>query len=195
LSLGTFANPARLSSLIDQFGSHVQTNFSTSDVTKLYSLSKEISSSKVRSIGLADPPNNFVTTSNINGLSVVVPTAGVGNYKDIQYYIRNTLRDSFLKMENAKVLVLNGTNRPGLGTDKVYELKSFGYRVAKPGNAPTRNYSKTVIVDMGHGDKKYTRHYLENRFKVLSTRNLPDASIQAADADFVIILGNDISSI
>ncbi len=194
LSLGTFANPAKLSSLIDQFGSHVQTNFSTQDVSKLYALGKQIDSSKVKSIGLADPPNNYVTTANIGGLSVVIPTAGVGNYKDIHYYIRNTLRDSFLKMENAKVLVLNGTNRPGLGNDKVYELKSFGYKVLKAANAPTRNYSKTVIVDMGHGDKKYTRHYLENRFKVLSTRNLPDAAIQPAEADFVIILGNDISS-
>lgn len=194
LSLGTFSNPAKLSSLIDQFGSHVKTNFSTDDVTKLYSLMRQIDSSKVTSIGLSDPPNNFVKTANLGGLSVVIPTAGVGNYKEIQYYIRNKLRDSFLKMENAKVIVLNGTNRPGLATDKTYELKSFGYFVGKTENAPTRNYSKTVIIDMGHGDKKYTRHYLENRFRVLSTRNLPDASIQPGDADFVIILGNDISS-
>jgi LCP family protein required for cell wall assembly len=194
LSLGTFSNPGKLSSLLDQFGNHVQTNFSTDDISKLYSLASQIDSSKVTSIGLADPPNNFIRTANFGGLSVVIPSAGVNNYKDIHYYIRNTLRDSFLKMENANVMILNGTNRPGLANDKAYELKSFGYSVGKVDNAPTKNYSKTVIIDMGHGDKKYTRHYLQKRFNVLSSSNLPDASIQAETADFVIILGNDISS-
>jgi LCP family protein required for cell wall assembly len=193
-SLSTFSNPAKISALIGQFGNHVQTNFSTQDITKLYELGKQINSSKFKSLGLSDPPHILVTTANIGGLSVVVPTAGLYDYKDIQYYIRNTLRDSFLKMEDAKVLVLNGTARPGLGGSKGYELKSYGYKVTKVDNAPTKDYSKTVIIDMGHGDKKYTRHYLENRFKVISTRNLPDATIQPGDADFVIILGNDISS-
>ncbi len=92
------------------------------------------------------------------------------------------------------MVVLNGTSRSGLGNTKADELKSYGYNVVKVDNAPTRNYSKTIIVDMRRGDKKYTRNYLEKRFKVLSTNNLPDASMQADNADFVIILGNDISS-
>ncbi|HEX5796930.1 MAG TPA: LCP family protein [Candidatus Saccharimonadales bacterium] len=194
LSLGTFSNPAKLSTLIDQFGNHVQSNFSTGDVNKLYSLAQRIESSKVKSIGLADPPNDFVKTAYIGGLSVVIPSAGLDNYSEIHYYIRNTLKDSFLKMENAGVMVLNGTDRSGLAKDKAQLLKSYGYRVVKAGNAPTRNYAKTVIIDLKHGDKKYTRHYLEKRFKVLSTNNLGDASINTAGADFVIILGNDISS-
>ena len=161
-SLGTFSNPAKLSSLIDQFGNHVQTNFSTQDLSRLYDLSKSINGSSITSIGLADPPNNYVKTANIGGLSVVIPTAGNGNYKDIHHYIRNTLKDSYMKRENASVIVLNGTSRAGLGTTKADELKSYGYNVVKVENAPTRNYSKTVIVDMRRGDKKYTRNYLKN---------------------------------
>lgn len=194
LSLGTFSNPAKISSLLDQFGNHVQTNFSTNDLSKLYDLSKSIDGSKMVSIGLADPPNNYVKTANIGGLSVVVPTAGINNYKDIHYYIRNTLRDSYLKKENASVIVLNGTNRAGLGTAKADELKSYGYNVVKVENAPTRNYSNTIIVDLKRRDTKYTLNYLQKRFKVMATKDLPDASIPTDTADFVIILGNDISS-
>lgn len=193
-SVGTLSNPAKVSSLISQFGNHVQTNFSSQDISSLYDLGKSINGANVTSIGLADPPNNFVKTANIGGLSVVIPTAGNGNYKDINNYIRNTLKDSYMKRENASVIVLNGTGRSSLGSTKADELKSYGYNVVKVDNAPTRNYSKTVIVDMKRGDKKYTRNYLEKRFKVVSTNNLPDASIQADTADFVIILGNDISS-
>lgn len=194
LSLGTFSNPLKVASILDNFGNHIQTNFSIQDLMRLYELSKEIDNSKINSIGLADPPNDYLVTDNIGGLSVVVPKAGMGNYKDIQYYVRNTLKDGFLKQENASVLILNGTSRAGLASDKSYELKSYGYNVLDTANAPTLNYSKTVLIDMRNGDKKYTKRYLEQRFGTNAVSSLPDQSIDSKQADFVIILGNDLSS-
>lgn len=191
LSLGTFSNPAKMSQLLDNFGSHVQTNFSIQDLSRLYAIGKDINNSNVFSIGLADPPNNYVTTSNINSLSVVVPTAGVGNYAAIQSYIRNTLKDSFLKSENANITVLNGTESVGLATKKADELKSYGYNVGTVDNAPTKNYTKTVVVNLRGDSKKYTQNYLEKRYGVSAVSKIPDASIQPGNADFVIILGSD----
>lgn len=193
-SLGTFSNPAKISQLLDNFGDHVQTNFSIQDLNRLYEITRGIESSKIVSIGLADPPNDYVKTANIGGLSVVIPKAGVGNYKDIQFYIRNTLKDSFLKMENPSVMILNGTSRSGIATEKADELKSYGYNVISVDNAPSLNYSNTVLVDMRGGEKKYTKRYLELRFKTLAITSLPDNSIQPGYADFVIILGGDTSS-
>lgn len=190
-TLGTFSNPAKISQLTDNFGNHVQTNFSLQDLTRLYDLTKQIPSNKIQSIGLIDPPHDYLTTSNIGGLSVVVPKAGIGNYKDIHSYIRNTLKDSFIKNENASILVLNGTQIPGLATTKSDELKSYGYNVMDAANAPTKNYTKTVIVDMRGGSKKYTKRYLEQRFGAIATGSLPDSSIDSQNADFVIILGTD----
>jgi polyisoprenyl-teichoic acid--peptidoglycan teichoic acid transferase len=190
-TLGTFGNPNKISQLIDNFGSHVQTNFSVQDLQRLYDLSKDITGNKISSIGLADPPNNYIKTANIGGASVVIPSAGVGNYKEIQSYLRNVLKDSYIKNENASVIVLNGTQKAGIATEKGDELKSFGYNVVKVDNAPTKNYSKTVIVDLRNGSKRYTRNYLEKRFGVSATGSLPDSSIQSENADFVIIIGND----
>lgn len=190
-SLGTFSNPAKISGLLSNLGSHVQTNFSVQDLSRLYDISKDIGGNKVSSIGLVDPPHDYLTTGNIGGLSVVIPKAGVNNYKDIQSYIRNTLKDSFIKNENASIMVLNGTQVPGLATTKSDELKSYGYNVTNVANAPTRTYANTVIVDMRNGNKKYTQRYLEQRFKVTSTGSLPDKSINPGTADFVIILGTD----
>lgn len=191
LSAGTFSNPQKLSQLMDNFGDHVITNFSIADLQRLYQLSQEIPSNKISSVGLSDPPNNFVTTSNIGGASVVIPTAGVGNYKDIQYFLRNALKDSYLKNESATIMVLNGTNRTGFATEKGEELKSYGYTVSEVGNAPTKNYPTTVIVDMRNGKKKYTKSYLEKRFGVTAVAALPDPAIVPGTADFVIILGSD----
>lgn len=194
LSAGTFGNPQKISNLLNTFGNHLQTNFSVGDLQRLYEISKQIPSDKIASIGLADPPNNFVRTDNVGGLSVVVPSAGVGNFKAIQSFIRNALKDSFLKNENASVMVLNGTNKSGLATEKGEELKSFGYTVTKVDNAPTRTYEKTIVVDLRNGAKKYTKNYLERRFSTTAVSSVPDPAIIPETADFVIILGNDQAS-
>ncbi|MEO8863236.1 MAG: LCP family protein [Candidatus Saccharimonadales bacterium] len=194
LSLGTFSNPVKVSQLIDAFGNHISANMSLSEVMRLYEIGKGIDSNSVVSIGLADPPNEFVTTGMINGQSIVRPKAGLTDYTDIQNYVRNALRDGFLAKENATVAVYNGTETPGLATKKATELKSFGYTVGTVDNAPTSNYTKTIIVDRTNGQKKYTKHYLETRFGVSATTTMPDSTINPNNADFVIILGQDANS-
>jgi LCP family protein required for cell wall assembly len=191
LSAGTFGNPLKMSQLADAFGDHVSTNMNVNELMRLYTIGKDIPSNKVASIGLADPPNNFITTDFVYGQSVVVPTAGLGNFKEIHHYVRNTLKDGFLRNENASVMVLNGTATDGLATQRTDELKSYGYNVDVVGDAPTKNYGHTILVDLRKGSKKYTRRYLEKRLNVTAVENLPDGAIQPGNADFVIILGRN----
>ncbi len=193
-SLGTFSNPVKISQLISTFGNHVQANLSVNEILRLYDISKLIDNSKITSVGLADPPNNFVTTDNIDGQSVVVPRAGSQDFSQIQNYVRNTLKDGYIKSENPSVMVLNGTTIPGLATIKANQLKSFGYNVTEVNDAPTKNYPKTILVDLRNGTKKYTRHYLEQRFNTTAVSSLPDSSINPGTADFVIILGQNEST-
>lgn len=191
LSAGTYSNPSKISQLLDNFGSHIQSNFGLKDLTSLYDITKEIDNSKIMSIGLADPPNNYLKTATISGVSAVVPTAGVYNYESLHSYIRNTLKDSFIKKENANIVILNGTSKAGSAKKKETELKSFGYKILKTDTAPTQNYTKTTLIDLKRGDKKYTKHYLEKRLKVLSSGKLPDGILPPDTADFVIIVGGD----
>lgn len=189
LSLGTFANPLKLSQLIDDFGDHVQSNVSKNEVLRLYDLGKEISSDKIASVGLADPPNNFVTTDNVGGVSIVRPRAGLNDFSEIQSFVRNSLKDGFIANENATIAVFNGTNTAGLASKKAAELKSYGYNVTVVADAPTKTYQKHVLVDARNGQKKYTKHYLEQRLGVTATNTLPTGIANATDADFIIILG------
>jgi LCP family protein required for cell wall assembly len=189
LTLGTLSNPFKISSLLSAFGNNVRTDISLSDAEALYSLMKKVSNNNIDSVGLADPPNNFVTTADVDSLSVVEPTAGEFNYSQIQSYVRNTLRDGYLAKENANVMVLNGTDVTDAATNVAATLKSYGYNVGTVGDAPTQNYSKTVIVDLTNGKDKYTAHYLEQRYGVSTVNSLPDSSIQPNGAQFVIIVG------
>ncbi len=193
LTAGTFSNPAKISGLLDTLGDRVVTDFSLQDLTRLYNIGKDINQSKISSIGLADPPNNYVVTDNVAGQSVVVPRAGTKDYSEIKAYLRSVLKDSYIRNENASIMVLNGTTTAGLATTKGDELKTYGYNITQVGNAPTKTYTKTTVVDLRSGSKKYTKNYLEKRFGVSAVNTVPDATIQPGVADFVIILGSDQS--
>ncbi len=186
-SMSTLANPVKLNQLMSDFENQLSTDFSSNEILRLYDLIKEVPSDKVTSLGL----DEYVSGSMIGGLSVQVPKAGLFDYSEIHNYIRNTMRDSFLKKEDAKIVILNGTTTPGLATKKNSELKSYGYNIKSVGDAPSNNYSQTILVDLKGGINKYTKNYLEKRLGVTAVSSLPDNSIDATDADFVIILGSN----
>lgn len=191
LSAGTYANPARISALISNFGDHVQTNMTIDEVLRLYDIVKGVDNGGVSSISLVDPPNDFLENGFIDNQAVLLPKAGVGDYAAIQSFVRNKLKDGFIAKENPEIIVLNGTNVPGLAQKRADELKSYGYRVTKVADAPTKTYPHTVLVDMRGGEKKYTKRYLELRLDTTTVNSLPDNTIDPGTADFVIIVGQN----
>jgi len=189
LSAGTYTNPVKISQLMDAFGSHIATDFSVGDAVRFMQIAKEIPGNTAASIELTDSSNPLAITGNIDGQSVVVPKAGVGNYTAIQSFIRTKLPDGFIVKEGAKLKVLNGSSVQGLASTKADELKTYSYNVIAVGDAPTKTYDKTVLVDLT-GNKPYTKNYLEKRFGVKAVSKLPSDTIQSEGADFVIILGS-----
>ncbi len=194
LSAGTYTNPLKISQLMSDFGDNVSTDFSVNDALRMMQIGKGIAGTNIKSVGLSDPPNNYLVTDNVSGASVVRPTAGFGDYSDIQNYVRNTLRDPYLSKENAAVTVLNGTSVAGLAGLEGDKLKSYGYNVINVSTAPTETYDKTIIVDLTAGKKPFTKHYLEQRLNATTVTKLPDSTIQAPGADFVVILGQDAAT-
>lgn len=193
LSVGTFGNPVKINQLISDFGDHVRANLNTAEVMRVYEISKTIESSKIGSVGLADPPNNFVQTDNINGQSIVRPRAGLFDYSQIQNYVRNTLKDGFIQNENASIAIYNGSDINGLAGTKANDLKSFGYNITTIANAPSPQ-AQTILVDLTNGSKKYTKHYLEKRLSVTANGTIPAGINVPQGTDFVIILGKNESS-
>lgn len=191
---GTLTNPVKISNLLGTFGDNVQSDVSLSDMVRMAAIAKKIPSDQIQSISLAEEGNSFVTTGNINGLSVVMPKAGLEDYTQIQAYIRGKLKDGYIAKENAMITVLNGTATPGLASQKADELKSYGYNVTVVDNAPTQNYAKTTIVDLSKGSKKYTLNYLKKRLDVTATTSQLPTGIVAGTANIVIIIGNDAST-
>jgi hypothetical protein len=193
-SAGTFSNPIRISSLLDSLGNNVYTDFSSTDIKCLYHQMSTIPSSSIQSLDMVTPPNNLLTTGNMNGLSVVEPRAGLYDYGGIHTFLHGSLPDGWILKEHAQVAVYNATNTSGLATKEATLLKSYGYTVGTVQNAPSQtDPSMTTLVDLSGGKDKYTLHYLESRLGVTATGKMPkDGGITPpAGAKFVIILGED----
>lgn len=194
MSAGTYGNPMKINQLVNEFGSHVRSNLSTGEVMRVYDLMKTIDSNKIDSLGLADAPNVFVKTGMLNGQSVVEPTAGLYDYSQIRNFVRNSLKDGYIRNENANIAVFNGSNITGLAGRRADDLKSYGYNITTVANAPTKNYNQTILVDLTGGKKKYTQHYIEQRLNVKAVTHMPDNTINPNGAEFVIILGQNESA-
>jgi LCP family protein required for cell wall assembly len=196
-SLGTLSNPVKISSVLDSFGNNVYTDFSANDIMRLQQIFSKISGNSIDSLDLTTPPHALVSTGNMNGLSIVEPKAGLGDYSDIQNYVRNTLKDSFIAKENAQIAVYNSTSIAGLATASANRLRSYGYNVTTVDNTSQQlDKLTTTIVDLTGGKDKYTLHYLQQRFKAAVTKSL-DASFGVKPpqgTSFVIILGRDAAN-
>lgn len=196
LSVGTFSNPARVSSLLDSLSRNVYTDFDSRSIKCLYEQMSEVPSSSIKSLDLVTPPNDLLASASISGLSALAPKAGLFDYSQVHKFVRTTFRDSYMTRENISVSIYNATGVDGLADKKAEELKMYGYNVVKVENTKTTNPSSTIIVDLSKGKGKYTRHYLEQRFGMNARMSLPgEYGITAPNGPgFVIILGKDAAN-
>lgn len=191
-TLGTLSNPLKLSGLINTFGNNVKTDLSLGDASRVYSLTKSIPNNAITSFGLGDETTKLVTTGRAAGQSIVLPLAGLNNYTAIHDYVRQRLPDGYIIKEHASVQVYNASNDPEIGKATVAELKTYGYVASDEGAYPTP-VDQTQLIDLSHGSKQYTKHYLERRFGVQATTAVPEG-VQTGGGDFIILLGNNATT-
>lgn len=91
-SAGTLLNPFRLSSLLDAVGNNVKTDFTTSEIHRLYDITKPIGANNVKSYGLNDIDGKGTSlvmgATNVYGQSIQVPKLGIDNFYQIQQFIK-----------------------------------------------------------------------------------------------------------
>jgi len=190
-SVGTLSNPSKIASLIDVVGGNFKTDLSFNEIKKLVSIGKDIDTNKITSKVLTNSPNDdttpLVQNGIIGGASVVIPAAGVGNFTAIKAFMRSLFVDNYIKSENAKVEIQNGTTRAGLAATTAALLKGYAYNVIGITTADKKTYSKSVIYDYTKGKKPSTITYLENRFKTKAITATAPAAGTAASGTISVV--------
>ena len=177
-----------LLSLASTLGDNLRTNFSIDEMKTLAHLTSEFDFDSMRQISLLSP-QRLMTTGMINGISYVLPSAGVGNYTAIQNYIAKMLSSDPKIYEDASILVLNGTDTAGLASAERTSLEEDNYLNIDVDDAPAGTYSEKYILYVLNDDKPGTKKSLEERYNLTakSADELP-AGISTA-YDFILILG------
>lgn len=155
-----------LLSLASTLGDNLRTNFSVSDMKTLAHLTQIFDFDSMRQISLVDYDNGvyYMTTATINGISYVVPAAGVGNYTTIRNFVADQLSSDPRHYEAPTILVLNATDTPGLATAEVNALLAEGYTDVTADDAPDGDYYTGITLYAINSDKPGTQQLLETYY-------------------------------
>jgi len=178
-----------LVNFVNILGDNVRSNLNADTITAGAKVIAGTDISSIRQIPLTGTGNNYFTTGYISGISYVYPVAGVGNYSSIQEYIKSSLMTNPVTLENAKILVLNGSGVEGIAEKEKNELINSSFNVLNTGNAPAGEYFEKIYL-YSLTNKSATKERLETYYNIKSLDSiyLPDG-IDTTGADFVVILG------
>lgn len=189
-SQNLLTNPLKINEMINIVKNNVRTDLAVWEIERLSTILKEIDPNLINSKVIDNKTTQLVVDSNLDGASVVVPAAGVGNYKDIQSYVRSIFIDGYIKKEAATIKVLNGTSNQTLTKLVSDELKSYNYNVVSSGAADSNNIKSTQIIDYSGGKNTYTIALLEKRLGVKAIAAEKDPN-NPEPTDIQIIIGVD----
>lgn len=184
MSTGTVTNFAKVSGLIDALGNNLRTNFETSEVRTLMTLSQDIPSSAIQSISLVD--NDLVTTA-------AQPTAGMYDFSEIQAFIKKKLNSSPLAKESAHVVVLNASGIAGAAQAEADKLGALGMEIDQVGNAPSEGTYRTNVIYQITKGKPLSVAKLSALYGATPKTSTPPVTVDQT-TDFVIILASPTTS-
>jgi LCP family protein required for cell wall assembly len=192
VSSGTLTNIGKISSLIDAMGDNLRTNIDASEIKTLAQLGVDIKSENIRHISLTEEGSQVVKTGNVNGASVVMPVAGMYEYGQIQRYIAKKLTADPVALEEANVVVLNGSGVAGVAQQEADSLEAKGLTISGVDNAPEGDYGKATIYQIGSG-MPATKAKLESIYGVTVKTTTPPVTV-TGDTNFVVIIGQASTS-
>lgn len=173
--------------LASTLGDNLRTNFSINEMKTLAHLSSDFDFDSMRQVSLIEP-QRFMTTGTINGISYVLPSAGVGNYSAIQNYVAKMFSNDPRIYEDATILVLNATETPGLASAEKSNLEEEGYNNIFIDDTEPGEYTDQYTLYSISEDKSGTKKLLEKKYHLTAKEaaNLP-ASLPT-DYDFILII-------
>jgi LCP family protein required for cell wall assembly len=191
ITAGVLSNPAKLSSLSDAIGRNVKTDFSLSEVRRLYDLVKNVNSSNIKSYSLnsVNGKNLLASYASPDGQSTLVPAAGLDDYSDIQSFLKQITSNDPLVQEGAQIVLLNGTGMPGLASSQRTRLEAKNYTISDIGNATTQ--PTTTIIQTKAGVDPHTLSALQKLYGKSAVTTTVNPYVSKYTSDFIVVLGSD----
>lgn len=172
-------------SLASTLGDNLRTNFSLDEIKALGHLTFDFDFDNMRQLNLWP---DYMTTGGIDGISYVLPRAGVDNYSAIQAYVAKYLNNDPRTYENPSLIIYNATGEKGVAGAEKEKLEEAGYTVTKIDNTSVEIADKITIYTT-NANNKGTRDMLEKYYdlKIKMPKEIPEGIPK--DHDFIIVIG------
>jgi len=197
---GTFASLiSQAESIYNEIAAGVHTNMTLQEAIQFAWLAQEIPEESIHRGAIAPPYQVIFTKSPDGTQDILQPIPDrIRQLRDEIFASSESIAPlaaqgdivGLLKAENARILILNGSQTSGLAQRTQEYLLSQGAQSVEIGNAnDLYNYSR--LID--YTGMPYTRRYLADLMQV-SNQNIVYEATPSAEVDLVIILGQDWAS-
>jgi LCP family protein required for cell wall assembly len=182
-------------SLAGTLGDNFRSNFSMEELKTLAHLSYLFDLDSMRQISLFDPANGiyYMKTANINGISYVIPSAGVGNYGAIQDVVATLLNNDPRTYEQPKIAIFNATDTDGIATEQKSKLEAEGYTITAIDNITGSFENDYMLYDITERTPG-TKTMLEDYFGTTARKGADIPENIPRDYDLVLVLSPSPSS-
>lgn len=179
-----------LVSLAGTLGDNLRSNFSVEDLKTLAHLLTSMDLDSMRQAPLYDTAKGiyYMKTANINGISYVIPSAGVGNYSQIQAYIARMTNNDPRVYEEPKIAVLNATGEDGVAAEQKTKMEEDGYTVTTIDNIEGNFEDYYTLYDISSRTPG-TRTMLKEYFAATPKSGDEIPANVPRDYDLVVVLG------
>ena len=189
-SSGALTNLSAITKLLETLGNNLRTNIKTGEIRTLVDVANSIKPEDISTLTFIGD-NHYMTTGSQNGASVVMPSLGVFEYSDIQKYIKESINSDPVSREAAPIVVLNGTETPGVGKAGADDLIAQGFNVELIDNAPEVIDSSVEIYQIGE-ENQATADKLASIYNVTIKKTAPPLPVNG-NVRFVVIIGSTTS--
>lgn len=207
-SLGTLANPKKISDLINILSGHIQTDLSSWDMISYAPLAASIDRNNLTMRVLTDAADGELVPANVGGAYMLFPRKP--DWSEIRYIANNpfvTKEDERKQLAPQSPIVLeikNGTTYEGYAFQVSQKLKKQGYQVSSISNAAHKGYERTMLFDLTNGKKTSELVGLKkildadvtsaeptntNGRRVVYGPNMTAETIDSSTTDILVVLG------
>jgi len=178
--------------LLNILGDNLRTNFSSDNIKAGLSLMSGFNPADIRNVSLVDYDNNiyYVETADIGGISYVVPSLGVGMYREIHAYIDQMFSSNPAVREGSTIVIYNATETPGVAGAEQTRLEDEGYTVSEIADAAVGDCAEKYCIFVIDESMTATKAALEERYGISarSAAELP-GDIYPGNASIVVVIG------
>jgi len=206
LSVNTILNPMKVSGIINEAMTHVDTNLELWELVKLWNNYKDTKKENVVTKVL-DNSGDGLLVSSINASGAYVLTPRSGDFTEIQYMV-NSVFTAAPETQKAKVVsekstveIRNGTWINGLASKSAVDLEKYGFKISRIANSSRQNFETSVIYDLTYGAKMESLSALKEKTGANISYGLPEwlsqdiandaKNYQTEKPDFILILGQN----